>query len=229
MIGDQRVELEAHSQLWLFPEQDHVLIEASDDFVMWIVCWAPEHVKSTCTTEASVVLCQSDPGKALSRCVRPDLSRRLIALLTEATSHRDPAAVDVAIGYSLHLAWSHFQESRELPRARSLHPAVERAVSFLSKEDNGCPVVDIAARCGISASRLSELFRDQLGVSPVALRNRYRVDAFLELFADGSERTVADAALEAGFGSYAQFHRVFKQVMGYGPAEYRRRVKSAWR
>jgi len=226
-VGDRRVELEAHSQLWLFPEQDHVLIEASDDFAMWIACWAPEYVTASCTSAASAVLCQADPGGVLTRCIRPDLSRRLVALLGEANTHPDPAARDAAIGYSLHLAWAQFGQSRELPRTRALHPAVERAVRYLAEDDAGRSVSELASRCGISASRLGELFREQLGISPVALRNRYRIDAFLERFGDGSERTVSAAALEAGFGSYPQFHRVFKQVMGYGPAEHRRRVRQS--
>jgi AraC-like DNA-binding protein len=36
-----------------------------------------------------------------------------------------------------------------------------------------------------------------------------------------------DAALEAGFGSYPQFHRVFKRVIGCSPGSYRRRGWSA--
>jgi AraC-like DNA-binding protein len=34
------------------------------------------------------------------------------------------------------------------------------------------------------------------------------------------------AALEAGFGSYPQFHRVFKQLTGKTPQQYRREVVS---
>jgi AraC-like DNA-binding protein len=30
-----------------------------------------------------------------------------------------------------------------------------------------------------------------------------------------------DAALEAGFGSYPQFHRVFKRMMGHSPMQFR--------
>ena len=29
-----------------------------------------------------------------------------------------------------------------------------------------------------------------------------------------------DASLEAGFGSYAQFYRVSKQIMGNNPSDY---------
>ncbi len=44
-------------------------------------------------------------------------------------------------------------------------------------------------------------------------RNRCRVEPFCDLVADG-RRSVLDAALAAGFGSYPQFHRVFRAVMG---------------
>jgi AraC-like DNA-binding protein len=33
------------------------------------------------------------------------------------------------------------------------------------------------------------------------------------------------AALEAGFGSYPQFHRIFRRVMGCSPGEYRYQEK----
>lgn len=34
-----------------------------------------------------------------------------------------------------------------------------------------------------------------------------------------------EAALAAGFGSYPQFHRVFKRVVGCSPVDYRRRYR----
>jgi AraC-like DNA-binding protein len=36
-----------------------------------------------------------------------------------------------------------------------------------------------------------------------------------------------EAALEAGFGSYAQFHRVFCRLMKTNPAQYRKQIGSA--
>jgi AraC-like DNA-binding protein len=39
----------------------------------------------------------------------------------------------------------------------------------------------------------------------------------------GRALTLLEAAFEAGFGSYPQFHRVFRQLAGCSPAEYQRR------
>jgi AraC-like DNA-binding protein len=81
----------------------------------------------------------------------------------------------------------------------------------------------LARTCGASASLLSRLFRQQMGVSMGDFRNRHRIERFFELYSDGYRLNITQAAFEAGFGSYAQFHRVFRKTLGYGPAELRRR------
>ena len=70
---------------------------------------------------------------------------------------------------------------------------------------------------------MSRLFKQQTGVALVDFRNRQRVEKFLDFYGTGQRRTMLDAALEAGFGSYAQFHRVFKRVRGCSPVEHRRK------
>jgi AraC-like DNA-binding protein len=62
-------------------------------------------------------------------------------------------------------------------------------------------------------------FRAQIGVSVVGYRNRVRIERFLGLVDLGGGNLLA-AALDAGFGSYAQFHRVFRRLLGVTPKEY---------
>jgi AraC-like DNA-binding protein len=45
--------------------------------------------------------------------------------------------------------------------------------------------------------------------------------AFLRLYGTGRRTTALAAALEAGFGSYAQFYRVFRQQAGRSPSALR--------
>jgi AraC-like DNA-binding protein len=65
------------------------------------------------------------------------------------------------------------------------------------------------------------LFKQQTGVALVDFRNRQRIERFLELYGTGQRRKMSDAALDAGFGSYPQFHRIFKRVIGCSPGNYR--------
>ena len=65
---------------------------------------------------------------------------------------------------------------------------------------------------------LAKHFRDEVGISLVDYRNRLRIEKFLVLAEQGNN--LLEAALDAGFGSYAQFHRVFRRLMGVTPKDY---------
>jgi transcriptional regulator GlxA family with amidase domain len=58
-----------------------------------------------------------------------------------------------------------------------------------------------------------------MGVSLVGYKNRLRLERFFTLVHPGGGNLL-QAALDAGFGSYAQFHRVFRDLLGTTPREY---------
>jgi len=78
---------------------------------------------------------------------------------------------------------------------------------------------EIAAALDVSHSRLFRTFKTRMGMSLVDYRNRLRLDRFAGLV-DGGCTNLLEAALEAGFGSYAQFHRVFRAQVHASPREY---------
>lgn len=78
---------------------------------------------------------------------------------------------------------------------------------------------DIAAELNVSLSRFARVFKTGMGLSIVDYRNQLRLDRFLALVEVGNT-TLLDAALAAGFGSYAQFHREFRALRGKKPREY---------
>lgn len=84
----------------------------------------------------------------------------------------------------------------------------------------------LARTCGLSSSRLSRLFKQQMGLSLVQFKNHHRIQEFIRTFGNGSRLTMLEAALDTGFGSYPQFHRAFHQVTGYAPKEHLRRVRA---
>jgi AraC-like DNA-binding protein len=110
---------------------------------------------------------------------------------------------------------------------RSVHPAIEHSAHLLLNEEDSYSLPQLARKAGLSPSRLSRLFKQQTGLSIVEFRNRQRMQRFLDRYEldrqSGRKSTLLDAALDAGFGSYPQFHRVFRQVAGCSPAEYQRR------
>jgi AraC-like DNA-binding protein len=77
----------------------------------------------------------------------------------------------------------------------------------------------LAKRVGVSAGKLARDFKTEMGLSLVEYRNRLRLERFLALV-DRGGGNLLEAALDAGFGSYAQFHRVFRAMLGTTPREY---------
>jgi AraC-like DNA-binding protein len=102
--------------------------------------------------------------------------------------------------------------------SRSSHPVVARALALLSED----PALDgkaLGKRLGMSPSRLLRVFKSEVGISLVEHRNRLRLERFLGRVDQGAGNLL-EAALDAGFGSYAQFHRVFRALLGTTPREY---------
>jgi AraC-like DNA-binding protein len=78
----------------------------------------------------------------------------------------------------------------------------------------------LARQLSISAGHLARSFKSEVGVSLVEYRNRLLMDRFFVAVERGNGNLLA-AALEAGFGSYTQFHRVYKRMFGTSPREQR--------
>jgi AraC-like DNA-binding protein len=78
----------------------------------------------------------------------------------------------------------------------------------------------LARELSISAGHLARSFKAEVGMSLVEYRNRLLMDRFFVAVERGNGNLLA-AALEAGFGSYTQFHRVYKRMFGASPRDQR--------
>lgn len=105
-----------------------------------------------------------------------------------------------------------------VPVASKLSPLVRRAVATLRAEP-GLSGSELSERLSVSPGHLARRFKAEMAVGLVEYRNRLRIDRFFAVVDQGGERLLS-AALAAGFGSYAQFHRVFCRMVGTTPSEY---------
>jgi AraC-like DNA-binding protein len=223
VVEDRRYDLEPQTLIWLFPEQEHVLLEDSADYEMWIAVFRPRLVSRLCEGTARTVLTEGAPLGSWSRHLAASEAELLGRVMTDvAPVEGDPALHNTALAYVLVRAWQAFTEADAVNEGVELHVAVERAVHLLRKPGGGAQIGDVARRAGMSRSRLSALFREQTGQTMVEYRQRQMLNEFLRIYGAGRRKTATEAAYEAGFGSYAQFHRVFKRIMGRAPAKYKR-------
>lgn len=120
---------------------------------------------------------------------------------------------------------------RHMSLSRHGQSALVASAMELMHAEPACSHGELAQRLGVSVRRLSAQFEREMGLSLVDARNSRRLQSFLqsvdEARHDGKEVILLDLALAAGFGSYAQFHRVFRGVFKQAPTDYLRRSPCA--
>lgn len=215
-VGGARGVLSAGECIFIPPGTRHVLTHASSDAALWVLevghALDAHRSASRPIGEAFVTQPAWDRFRALSRAARKLWLRPRGDALARATSDvlsllAEPAA------------------AREPRPSAPVHEAVSRARHICetrcesARDDQDLAIDELARRAGISPSRLAHLFQDQVGITPLQYRNYCRVQAFVRSW-DGTERSLLPVALEAGFGSYPKFHRVFSQVCGAPPREH---------
>jgi AraC-like DNA-binding protein len=223
LLAHRRYELTPGTLTWLFPGQDHVLVDESADHELWWAVFRPSLVARTATTPEMRPLLADDPAGQFSRGIGARAVRRLDRLFAELrdAEARDPALANAGLAYLLALAWRAFLDSDDVVEGVDVHPAVQTVARLLRTDPAAGDLPRLARTAGLSPSHLSRLFKAQTGVSISRYRNQQRLRRFLHLYGEGRHTTALAAALEAGFGSYAQFHRVFREETGRSPSALR--------
>jgi AraC-like DNA-binding protein len=223
LLGDRRYALTPGTLTWLFPGQDHVLVDESSDHELWWAVFRPALVARIATSPHARPLAEEDPVGQFSRRLDAGRARRLTALIHDVHDAEtvDDVLVNTGLAYLLGFAWRAFLDSDEIIEGVDLHPAVETVARMLRADPNVGDLTTLARAASLSPSHLSRIFKEQTGVSISRFRNQQRLQRFLRLYGRGRRTTALAAALEAGFGSYAQFHRVFREHAGRSPSALR--------
>jgi AraC-like DNA-binding protein len=224
LLGDRRYALMPGTLTWLFPGQDHVLVDESSDHVLWWAVFRPALVAQVATARRARPLLEEDPAGQFSRRLESGRVRRLGVLFREVADAEkavDDILVNTGLAYLLCLAWRAFLDSDDVVEGVDLHPAVETIVRLLRANPDAGDLATLARAARLSASHLSRIFKQQTGVSISRFRNQQRLQRFMRIYDRGRRTTALAAALEAGFGSYAQFYRVFREQTGRNPSALR--------
>jgi AraC-like DNA-binding protein len=148
---------------------------------------------------------------------------RLGALFREVRDAEtfDDALFNAGISYLLIFAWHSFLDSDDVVEGSDLHPTVETVARLLRADPSRGDLASLARTANLSPSHLSRLFKAQTGVSISRFRNQQRLQRFQLLYGRGRRTTALAAPHEAGFGSYGQFYRVFRELTGRNPSALR--------
>lgn len=108
-------------------------------------------------------------------------------------------------------------------RSKEMDSRILPAISYMEQHyREGVTVEELAAVSNMSLSRFFPNFRNATGVTPIEYMNHYRVSRAIILLMNNSELSIENISEQVGFESSAYFRRVFKNVTGRTPREYRK-------
>ncbi|MBD7968547.1 helix-turn-helix domain-containing protein [Paenibacillus gallinarum] len=87
--------------------------------------------------------------------------------------------------------------------------------------NNEIRIQDLADAAGLSSSRLSHLFKEEMGESMIEHVNRMRIKQ-AAIYMEHMGRTATEAAHDVGFNNYNHFANLFRRMIGVSPAKFRK-------
>jgi len=223
VLPDRKLEAPAGTLLWIPPGHEHLLFDVSADLRRWLLLVRKRVARRVLPAP---VFARAIGHEQVVRLAPRELNALRSTFLEQSTGLRNVddmlrtlGLVNAGIAYALARAHVVSDATGADPRAESFHPAVVRALALLRGSVPPPSLPELAALTHTSEAHLSKLFSAHVGVSVTEFRNRLRLQRFFELHGDGQSKTLLTSALEAGFGSYPQFHRVFKEHMGHAPGK----------
>jgi len=245
-IGSRRQKLLPGCMIWLCPGREHQLLDRSHSCKSLVAAFKPEMVRRLGFDPSAIHQLRREGH--LVRNIRANDAvfvasvcrhilegqvdhQRLNAGLGYGQSgevryqHANPALLNSGLHFLLTTCWQAFQAGDVFHGIASLHPAVARAIELLQVAGHPLSLPELGRRCGSSPSHLSRLFHRQTGLRLNEYRNMVRLERFLAIYGDGTGRTATEACLEVGFGSYAQFFKVFQKAYRRSPRAYARSLR----
>jgi AraC-like DNA-binding protein len=105
-------------------------------------------------------------------------------------------------------------------RAAAAHPAVLHALASFGRSRHTAAIREVAVESGLSRRRLSELFREQVGIPPKLYCRLRRFQDVVQQIARGGPVDWADVALAGGYSDQSHLSHDFREFSGITPGAY---------
>jgi len=220
IVDNISYSLKPGTLIWLFPDQRHVLMDCSPQLEMWIAIFKPEIVQQYCLETATPLTSLNQQKVFIGNILPLDLHYLNNIFADICLFHQDSEYMNSGLAYILRRTWAAYEKAEKSIEKEYLHPAIVRMMKIMSQSKLDESLSDLAENAGLSYSRLSRIFKEQTKQSLPEFRDRMRLENFCNIYGKESNRNMLDCAYEAGFGSYAQFYRIFRKHFLKSPADY---------
>ena len=220
LLEDRRYPLLPGHLLWLWPGQRHVPSEWSSDMLLWIVEWQPGCLARLKKARRNDTPAPAESAQPFCRRLAAPALQRLDGLLTAVAALARADAFNRGLDFALFALWDEFLAAEPVKDCAAFHPKLETVIGLLSGPDQDLTQSRLARRVKMSPYYLSVLFQKQTGLTLPAYRNRLRLQEFFRRYHAHPEIRLLQHALDSGFGSYAQFFRIFSAAVGVAPRQW---------
>ena len=102
--------------------------------------------------------------------------------------------------------------------------------THLLHQNSSRTVAEVASACSLSTSRLSHLFKTDLGTTVGKFRRTCRFSKAKRMLVDTPEVAIKEVAYTLGYHHTSSFTRAFEHEVGESPTDYRKHeLQKKWR
>jgi len=220
--GGSRFTVAAGELLLFKPEVCHDY-GSDDELGRWTHLWVyffprPDWFELVQWPEASGGVLRLDLRSAPQR----PAVESLFADLIQAATSRLPRATQLAMCL-LEQLLLRADEANPMSAHTRLDPRIQLVLDYIQRHAaRSIRITELARLCGLSESRLSHLFRAQLGLSPLRWLEQQRMERARELLLM-SGRPIREIGAAAGMPNPVWFSRCFRRHAGMSPRSFRER------
>jgi AraC-like DNA-binding protein len=107
-----------------------------------------------------------------------------------------------------------------LGEPRNLHGAVQYALEEFGRHPRATGVLEVARDTGFSRRRLTQLFRDEVGLTPKLYCRLLRFQQVISRIASGARVNWSQVSLEGGYYDQAHMAHDFREFSGISPGAW---------
>ncbi|MGP9781380.1 AraC family transcriptional regulator [Arthrobacter sp. MYb224] len=115
----------------------------------------------------------------------------------------------------------------KIPRASVQGLLANRMLELAAGQREMINVPQLAQAMGISVRSVQRLANDYVGLAPLTIIRRYRLQEAAQRLRESPETTIAQIAAELEYADHAHLTTDFRQVLGFTPSAYRANSKAA--
>ena len=219
-----RFDVEENHMFLLFPGKEHTCMADAVD--PWQYCWISFRGDGAEPLMRSIGFSENCPVLALRNCA--GIGEEIRSLLTfRQTAPQDYFRKASRLNSIFALITDQTDDSAAVSLSRNMGdlPYASIAIRFIQTHYNKkLYISELASSIGISRNYLTQLVKEQIGLSPQEYLIHYRLEHAAHALRNSAD-SISLVAMECGYDDPLAFSKAFKKKYGVSPSVYRKEKK----